>query len=553
MQGKLSQSELRARMSAIRADINRRISAADIGLSAAPADIAERRAKVMQCTPEAFRFFCKTYLPHYFPDDSESVFHTWAYTELPEIEKEPESVLQGCAASRGEAKTSLTVQAFALWREVRNAKHNTVIVSDTEDQADAIVEAIKTELTDNPALQLDFPEVCGQGQVWRIGEIRTRQNNQFKAYGAGQGIRGAKKGEVRPDAVYLDDLENEKHSENIRLRDKLTKWIGSVINPLGGAGAKCDILYVGTILCLDSVLARVLKNPFWRSVRFSAIMKWPINMDLWAEWENIYRNTPKENRANEKAAQAFYEVNEAAMLEGSEVSWSKRPLLALMKIRARDGIHVFNCEYQNQPGNPENAIFADYLDNCYYRTLPHDVVYFGAVDPSLGKQGKGADPSAILVGGYQRATGTLFVVEASIKKRVPSLIIQDVIRLQKQYGCLLWVIETVQFQEFFKDELIKEAAKQGAHVPARGVKPSAEKVMRIESIQPHFANGFIKLLPEQRVLIEQLREFPDADHDDGPDALHMLWSVAVANCVRIEWQSPTDNDFGDEIKSKWSR
>lgn len=73
MQGKLSQSELRARMSAIRADINRRISAADIGLSAAPTDIAERRAKVMQCTPEAFRFFCKTYLPHYFPDDSESV------------------------------------------------------------------------------------------------------------------------------------------------------------------------------------------------------------------------------------------------------------------------------------------------------------------------------------------------------------------------------------------------------------------------------------------------------------------------------------------------
>ena len=33
-------------------------------------------------------------------------------------------------------------------------------------------------------------------------------NNQFKAYGAGRGIRGAKR-RVRPDAVYLDDLENE--------------------------------------------------------------------------------------------------------------------------------------------------------------------------------------------------------------------------------------------------------------------------------------------------------------------------------------------------------
>jgi predicted phage terminase large subunit-like protein len=55
--------------------------------------------------------------------------------------------------------------------------------------------------------------------------------------------------------------------------------------------------------------------------------------------------------------------------------------------------------------------------------------------------------------------------------------------------------------------------------------------MRIESIQPHFANGFIKLLPEQRVLIEQLREFPDADHDDGPDALHMLWMAATTGNV----------------------
>ena len=36
----------------------------------------------------------------------------------------------------------------------------------------------------------------------------NRQNNQFKAYGAGRGIR-REKGEVRPDAVYLDDLENE--------------------------------------------------------------------------------------------------------------------------------------------------------------------------------------------------------------------------------------------------------------------------------------------------------------------------------------------------------
>jgi hypothetical protein len=29
-------------------------------------------------------------------------------------------------------------------------------------------------------------------------------------------------------------------------------------------------------------------------------------------------------------------------------------------------------------------------------------------------------------------------------------------------------------------------------------------------------------------LIEQLRHFPKADHDDGPDALQMLWMAAVS-------------------------
>ncbi|MDO4434400.1 MAG: phage terminase large subunit, partial [Alysiella sp.] len=235
-------------------------------------------------------------------------------------------------------------------------------------------------------------------------------------------------------------------------------------------------------------------------------------------------------------------------------SWVKRPLLTLMKIRARDGLHTFQCEYQNQPSNPETAIFAEYVDSAYYRTLPHDVVFYGAVDPSLGKLGKGRDPSAILVGGYQRSTGTLYVVEARIKKRVPSLIIEEVIELQKQYGCLVWSVETVQFQEFFKEELVKESGKRGIHVPARGVKPTAEKILRIESIQPHLMNGFIKILPEHRVLINQLREFPDCDHDDGLDALQMLWAVAVGSTAPIEWHSTADDDFDDrEFQSKWAR
>ena len=86
----------------------------------------------------------------------------------------------------------------------------------------------------------------------------------------------------------------------------------------------------------------------------------------------------------------------------------------------------------------------------FWTELPPDLVYFGALDPSLAKQAQAATRARFLVGGYQRSTGKLFVVVAQIKKRLPDLIIEDVIRLHQQYRCALWFVETVQFQEFLK-------------------------------------------------------------------------------------------------------
>ena len=39
-------------------------------------------------------------------------------------------------------------------------------------------------------------------------------------------------------------------------------------------------------------------------------------------------------------------------------------------------------------------------------------------------------------------------------------------------------------------------------------------------------SGQILLHRSQYALIEQLRFYPEADHDDGPDALEMLWRIA---------------------------
>lgn len=48
-----------------------------------------------------------------------------------------------------------------------------------------------------------------------------------------------------------------------------------------------DVVYVGTLLHYDSVLARTLRKPLWKARTFRSILRWPDRMDLWDAWESL--------------------------------------------------------------------------------------------------------------------------------------------------------------------------------------------------------------------------------------------------------------------------
>ena len=526
-------------LSALAANLRQVIEAEVDGFDASPTAVAERRAKVFDPVG-GYEYFVNTYFPHYIRSPEKSDLHRFLFRRLPEIVESPEGENEAVGAPRGEGKSTQVTQLFTLWCIVTGRKHYCVIVMDSIDQAYPMLEAIKAELEFNPRLKTDFADVCGQGRVWQAGTIVTANDIKVQVAGSGKKLRGLRHGPYRPDLTILDDIENDEQVRNPEQRDKLNAWLTKTVLPLGGVGQKYDVIYIGTILHYDSVLNRTLNNPFWKGIKFKAMLKWPDRMDLWDRWEELYRNE------GELVADAFYQTNKAEMERGAETSWAARGVLALMKIRARDGHAAFDSEYQNDPVSGEDAPFAQSMQ--FWAELPADLAYFGALDPSLGKAGASRDPSAIIVGGYQRSSGKLFIVEAQIKKRLPDLIIEDVIRLHAQYKCKLWFVETVQFQEFLKDELVKRSAAKGIPVPARAVKPIADKLLRIETLQPHMANGLILLNANQQTLIQQFRHFPKADHDDGPDAVHMLWSGATANSAPVEYMAVpkhgSDGGFG---------
>lgn len=500
---------------------------------------AARRAECAKSL-EAFAF---TYMPHYVNpkgwdretwSTSLSAMHRYMMKRLPEIVLGAGGVTEALAAPRGEMKTTLVSQTLPLWCICFGYKRFIPLISDSWDQAVPIMEAVKAELESNPRIAMDFPEVAGKGRVWREGVFLTRNDVKMQAFGSGKRMRGLRHGPYRPDLVLFDDIENDENVATPAQRDKGTSWLNKTVLNLGGPDGSLDVLGVGTILHYDSVLARLLANPLWKSRRFRAIIRWPDRMDLWDRWEELIRNGASKatedgqeaDHDGEEAADAFYQQNKAEMERGAVVSWPMvRPLKMLMRIRARDGHAAFDSEYQNEPVSGENAPFATCI-TYWVNRLP-DWRFYGACDPSLGLKGKGRDPSAILVGGFNRLTGILDVVEAKIAKRVPDKIISDIIGLQGEYKCLRWAFEAVQFQEFLRRVLVAESARRGIPVPAVPVQPHNDKDLRIESLQPHMANGLIRLHPGLATLVSQLKHWPKADHDDGPDCLHMLWELVT--------------------------
>ncbi|MEO5355227.1 MAG: phage terminase large subunit [Magnetococcus sp. XQGC-1] len=508
---KLTPRAFQTELAALAAELRRHVERHVPGFSTEP-EVQRRRQRRAR---KEFQYFAKTYFPHYI-SRHDSVLHTYLYDRLPRLLQARRGVKLAVAAPRGEAKSTLVTQIFTLWCAITGGRKYIPIIMDSQHQAAAMLEAIKAELESNTRLLLDFPESCGAGAVWKAGVMVTPGGTKLQAFGSGRRMRGLRHGSYRPDMVICDDLENDVNVRSRSQRDKLEEWLRSTVLKLGSADDSMDVLVVGTILHHDSLLARLMHNPLWESKRFQAILQWPRDMAIWDQWQACLINE------GEAAADAFFRQHRAQMEEGVQLSWPKvRTLESLMKIRARDGSNAFDAELQNRPLS-ENAVFQQLT---FWGQRNPNWVMFGAVDPSMGKSAGRGDPSAILVGGFDRESGILDLLEADIRPRLPDRIIEDVIAYQSRYACCLWVVEAVQFQEFFKDELIRRSARQGVPVPARGVKPSRDKGLRISSLQPHIANGLIRFHPGQGTMLEQLRHWGEGSdsHDDGPDALEMLW------------------------------
>jgi predicted phage terminase large subunit-like protein len=459
-----------------------------------------------------------------------SAMHRWLCAQLDALTKSRGARLN-VLAPRASAKTTWGTFAYPLRAALHGQERFIVLTSDTSGQAHDFLADIQRQLEDNPALERDYPQAFGPGPIWRKDRIRLRNGVEIGAYGTGDKIRGRKAGGVhRPSLIIVDDPQNKEHIVSPLQRARSLEWLFKDVCNAGDP--ETNILVMGTALHRDCIVCTLQRTPGWRSQVFKSVVEWPERMDLWAEWQTTLQDYDDPDR--EAKARRFYEANAKAMHQGAGVLWEQREdLYSLMLLRASVGTAAFASEKQNDPVNPElcewGPEYFDYPGFRFERWPDAYLVRVLALDPSKGKDADVGDYSAYVRYGVDPRTGVEYV-EADLRRRPTDVIVGDGVEHLRQFKPEGFAIEINQYQELLCVEF--ERAGKAAHVPMPiyGLNNMVNKEVRIRRLGPQLAQRKLRFKsqsPGTELLIQQLRDFPTGEHDDGPDTLEQARRLAI--------------------------
>ncbi|MBX3379064.1 MAG: phage terminase large subunit [Phycisphaeraceae bacterium] len=495
--------------------------------------------------------FAAVYLSSTFNKPS-SAMHEEIFQELGSMHMRRGSHL-AIAAPRGHAKSTVVTLAYVLWVLLFENEPFVVLLSATADQSQRLLEHVKRTIETNEILRMDFPELRDAKKIrpWRKAGILLPNRTLLASYSANQNFRGVRHGEHRPTLIIADDLEDKTRVISELQRQALNDWFTSTA--LKAGTPETNVIIVGTVFHHESLLGNLLdpqKSPGWKGMKYAAVKSFSDRPDLWEEWIEILRGRRSHfGGTGAEGANFFYAFNAKAMESGASVLWPEMfSYRQLMEVKFREGESPFQAEFMNDPLDPAACIFARanliYWDDAdstadqLLRKLPRCGRFFAACDPSLGKDSRRGDYSAIVIVYQPGSKAPNYVVAADIARRTPAQTISRIVEYARTYRIDKMAVEGNNFQDIMVNALANRVGREGLAVPVHSIQNRTNKVARITSLEADISTGRLILAKQHQMLIEQLKAFPLGRHDDGPDALEMVNTLANANRgCRISWMN----------------
>lgn len=484
----------------------------------------------------------RKYLDHYYTH-APSTMHKWLAQQFDSFDERGKRV--AAIGPRGNAKSVIGNTTLILQRALEGRETVILISSDTVTQAKDHLRTIKDELEGNELIIRDYPQASGVGPVWRENMIQMNNGTVIRAIGTLTKIRGMRKKQVRPSLIVIDDPENDDHISSTVMRDRTRRWFGRTIMSMGNSNT--NYVALGTALHREGLINHIMRLPGWRTLRmegkpspFKSIMRWPTNMHLWDEWEQVYFDV--DDPKHLVKAKDFFKKHKEDMLRDSRVLWKEyEPLLYLMKLRAQIGHQAFESEKQGNPLNLDTVEWPEeYFQDIWFREWPQrDMIRITALDPSKGRDAKRGDYSAI--GSIGVTAEGMYYVEADLQRRSTDTLIAHTVKAIRKFGSHEFAVEVNQFQSLLAEEIFREMEQQNVFANIHPLDNRVKKEVRIRRLSPLLAQKRIKFKAQSKgttLLVQQLKDFPNGDHDDGPDMLEMGTRIAA---TILEETRPADS------------
>ena len=476
-------------------------------------------------------------------------------------------------APRGTGKTTLVNRLIPLWRICYKAfdlamgvqpEEFILIVGRNERMARQRITEIRYVLEHNPLIRCDFGDLVGS--PWGKTETDTRNGIGLRPLGRGASPRGALLGDVRPTLKLCDDIEDPKRCLNPDLREEDRDWFMTDFMYAGDLGSgHSNTMIVDTVKHPESLSEHLRALPGWQTLRFEAVRNpkdiyHPTAEHLWKEWERVYSDTTLDDDERESKANAFFESRKDEMNAGVQMLWEEAlPYLSVRKEIVERGYHSVMRELQNDARDPGMALFKmnqavtfSITDEGFRRgdgrVVPwHDLGGFTAYLDTMGGRDAVDNSYACavvvawepLLGGQRMNPDSLsgvngYILSAWLDRVALTEQMENAILLAQRAEAMLapaypkshFVCEqrpdkdgTIKMSTDHAFRVMKERHRFERRIMYHEQHQNKED--RIGTLEPAIANGWLAFnerdLPPE--FWTQFRQFPSADHNDGPDAV----------------------------------
>jgi phage terminase large subunit-like protein len=448
-----------------------------------------------------FDKFCHYYFPNSFDKEKGGAEFGWFHKKAAKEIIADKNIFAVLEWPREHAKSVFADIFMPLYLKARGEMTGMVIASQSGSKAKGLLADIQVELESNRRYINDFNDQFNYGS-WSEQHFITRDGIGFWALGRRESPRGLRVGDLRPNVLIVDDLDDDEEVKNPDLVQKSLDWLlGSMMGAMAILGSR--VIMVGNRIGKKSILAQIVGDINEND---------PINANI-----NHIKVFLTENPKTHKEDQS----------EAGVPAWKERYTRGdTDRAIKRMGYRMSQREYFHK--TVENGtVFKD--EWLIYDSIPALHKYDAIVtynDPSF-KDTKKNDYKAILMVG--RIGNKWYIIDLWVRQATRNAMVAahyDMHENLERAGAKIFKhwIEANFIQDMLMEDYVTESKNRNYMLPLyedKRAKP--EKKGRIEGLSVYFERGMIIINEKLRKSADfqnfkdQLLGFPSS-HDDGPDA-----------------------------------